>query len=83
MNSSLANNMTSTPITRTPMGHTSYATSTRKAMRQRVDNDMQKVGMREDKEKKRYELYIALSGVFRCPVRQLPDVTFTKHITIT
>ena len=39
------------------MGHTSYATSTRKAMRETVDNNTQKVGMREDKEKKIYELY--------------------------
>jgi hypothetical protein len=29
----------------------------RKAMREMVDNNMQKVGMREDKEKKTYELY--------------------------
>ena len=39
------------------MGHTSYATSARKVMRESVDNNMQKVGMREDKEKKTYELY--------------------------
>ena len=39
------------------MGHTSYATSTRKAMREIVDNNMQKVGMREDREKKKYESY--------------------------
>ena len=57
MNSRAINNMTSTPITRTPMGHTSYATSTRKAMREMVDNNMQKVGTREDKEKKKYEPY--------------------------
>ena len=57
MNSRAINNMTSTPITRTPMGHTSYATSTRKVMKEMVDNNMQKVGMREDKEKKIYELY--------------------------
>ena len=57
MNSRAINNMTRTPITRTPMGHTSYATSTRKAMRETVDNNMHKIGMREDKEKKRYELY--------------------------
>ena len=58
MNSRAINTMTSTPITRTPMGHTSYATSTRKVMRERVDNNMQKVGMCEDKEKKTYELYM-------------------------
>ena len=56
MNSRAINNMTSNPNTRTPVGHTSYATSPRKAMRERVDNNMQKVGMREDKEKKRNEL---------------------------
>ena len=39
------------------MGHMLYATSPRKAMRERVDNNMQKVGTREDKEKKTYELY--------------------------
>ena len=44
-------NTTSTPITRTPMGQTSYAMSPRKAMREMVDNNMQKVGMREEKEK--------------------------------
>jgi hypothetical protein len=48
---------TSTPITRTPMGHASYAMSPRKAMSEKVDNSMQKVGMREDKEKKTYEPY--------------------------
>jgi hypothetical protein len=57
MNSRAIKDMTTTPITRTPMGHTSYATSTRKAMRETVDNNMQKVGMREDNEKKTYELY--------------------------
>ena len=50
-------NTTTTPITRTPMGHTSYATRHRKAMREMVDNNMQKLGMREDKEKKIYESY--------------------------
>jgi hypothetical protein len=59
MNWRAINNMTSTPITRTPMGHTSYATSTRKVMSERVDNNMQKVGMCEDKEKKTYELYMS------------------------
>ena len=57
MNSKAINNKTTTPIVRTPIGHTSYATSPRKAMRERVDNNMQKVGTREDKEKKTYELY--------------------------
>jgi hypothetical protein len=55
MNWRTINNTTSTPITRTPVGHTSYATSPRKAMREMVDNNMQKVGIREDKEKKIYE----------------------------
>jgi hypothetical protein len=48
---------TNTPITRTPNGHASYATSPRKAMREMEDNIMQKVGMREDKEKKANESY--------------------------
>ena len=39
------------------MGHTSYATSPRKAIREMADNNMQKLGIREDKEKKTYELY--------------------------
>jgi hypothetical protein len=39
------------------MGHASYATSPRKATREMEDNNMQKVGMREDKEKKTYEPY--------------------------
>jgi len=39
------------------MGHTSYATTTRKTAREMVDNNIQKVGMREDKEKKMYEWY--------------------------
>ena len=57
MNSRAINNMTSTAITRTPIGHTSYAMSTKKVTRESVDNNMQKVGMCEDKEKKKYELY--------------------------
>lgn len=48
---------TNTPITETPMGHTSYATSPRKTTKEMVDNNMQKVGMREDKEKNAYESY--------------------------
>ena len=39
------------------MGHASYATSPKKAIREIVDNDMQKVGMREANEKKTYESY--------------------------
>ena len=57
MNWRAINDTTSTPITRTPMGHTPYATNPRKAMREMVDNNMQKVGIREDKAKKIYESY--------------------------
>ena len=57
MNSRAINNITNTPITTTPMGHTPYATIPRKAMRETVDNNMQQVGTREDKEKKIYESY--------------------------
>jgi len=39
------------------MGQASYATSPKKAMRETVDNNMQKVGTCEDKEKKKYESY--------------------------
>ena len=39
------------------MGHASYATSPRNAMREMEDNNMQNIGMREDKEKKTYEPY--------------------------
>ena len=49
--------ITSTPITRTPTGHASYATSPRKAIMEMEDSNMQKVGMREDNEKKAYESY--------------------------
>ena len=49
--------ITTTPITRTPTGHASYATSPRKAIREMEDNNMQKVGIREDNEKKAYESY--------------------------
>jgi hypothetical protein len=57
MNWRAINKPTSTPITRTPLGHTLYATSPRKTMREMVDNNMQRVGMREDKEKNIYESY--------------------------
>jgi len=50
---------TNTQITETPMGHTSYATSPRKTTRDMVDKNIQRVGMREDKEKKAYESYIS------------------------
>jgi len=39
------------------MGHALYAMSTRKAMNEREDTSMQKVGMREDNEKKTWESY--------------------------
>ena len=51
------NQPTNTPITKMPMGHTPYMTRPRKAMREMVDNNMQKVGMWEDKEKKIYKSY--------------------------
>jgi hypothetical protein len=57
MNWRAINNTTSTPNTRTLMEHTSDAMNPRQAMREMVDNNMQKVGMREDKEKKIYESY--------------------------
>ena len=43
---------TITPITRTPVGPASYATSPMRAVSETEDTNMQKVGMREDKEKK-------------------------------
>ena len=48
---------TKTPITRTPIGDTSNATSPRKAMSDMEDNSMHKVGMRDDKEKETYDPY--------------------------
>ena len=48
---------TSIPITRTPTGDVSYATRPRKVMSEMEDSTMQKVGMRDDKEKKTYEPY--------------------------
>jgi len=49
--------ITNPPITTTPMGHAWYATITKKAIREMVDNNTQKVGKREDKEKKKNESY--------------------------
>ena len=48
---------TSIPITRTPTGDASNATSPRKVMSEMEDTTMQKVGMRDDKEKEMYEPY--------------------------
>ena len=48
---------TNTPIKRTPTGHASNAMSPRKDMSEREEISMQKVGMRDDKEKKVYEPY--------------------------
>ena len=41
------------------MGDTSNATTPRKAMREMEDTSMQKVGMRDDKEKETYEPYMS------------------------
>jgi hypothetical protein len=56
--------ITSTPITRVPTGHASYATSPRQAIREIEDNNMQKVGMRDDNEKKAYESYTSLERYY-------------------
>ena len=48
---------TNPEITRTPTGPASYAMSPREAMSEMEDTTRQKVGMREDKEKKTYEPY--------------------------
>ena len=48
---------TNTAITRTPAGDASNAVSPRKDMSEMEDSSMQKVGMRDDKEKERYEPY--------------------------
>jgi hypothetical protein len=48
---------TNIPITRTPTGDASNATSPRKDMSEMEDTTMQKVGMRDDKEKEAYEPY--------------------------
>jgi len=46
---------TNAVITRTPMGPASYAMSQRAVTSEPEDTSMQKVGVREDKEKKTYE----------------------------
>ena len=48
---------TSIPITRTPTGDASNATTPRKVMSEIEDTSMQKVGVRDDKEKETYEPY--------------------------
>lgn len=47
--------ITNTPITRTATGLASYAISPKKNMSEMEEISMQKVGMREDSEKKTYE----------------------------
>jgi len=53
----LITSTTNTPITRTPMGHASNAMSPMKDMSENEERSMQKVGMRDDREKKTYEPY--------------------------
>jgi len=48
---------TNNPTTRKATEHPSYATSPRKTISEMEDTSMQKVGMREDNEKKPYESY--------------------------
>ena len=50
---------TSIPITRAPTGDASNATSPRKAMSEMEDTSMQKVGIRDDKEKETCESYMS------------------------
>jgi len=50
---------TNVPITKTPTGHASYAMNPREAVSDTEDRSIQKVGMREDKEKKTYEPYMS------------------------
>jgi hypothetical protein len=59
MNWRIMTRKTNTPITRKPMGHASYAMEPRKPMRETDDTSMQRVGIREDKEKKTYERYMS------------------------
>jgi hypothetical protein len=59
MNWRIITRTTNTPITRTPTGHASNAMSPRKDMSEREEISMQKVGMRDDKEKKVYEPYMS------------------------
>ena len=57
MNCMAMTRITKIPITRTATGDTSNAMSKRKAMREIDDTSVQKVGMRDDKEKETYESY--------------------------
>jgi len=50
---------TSIPIKKTPTGDASNATSPRKVMSDMEDTNMQKVGMRDDKEKEMYDPYMS------------------------
>jgi hypothetical protein len=50
---------TSIPITSAPTGDASNATSPRKIMSEMEDTSMQKVGMRDDREKETYDPYIS------------------------
>ena len=50
---------TKTTITRTPAGDASNAMSPRKDISEVEDTSVQKVGMRDDKEKETYEPYMS------------------------
>ena len=50
---------TNATITRTPAGDASNAVSPRKDISEMEDTSMQKVGMRDDKEKETYERYMS------------------------
>ena len=56
---------TSIPITRTPTGDASNATTPRKVMSEVEDTSMQKVGMRDDKEKETYESYTSQERYYK------------------
>jgi len=57
MNWSIITRITKVPITTTPKGLASYATSPRNDMSEMEEISVQKVGTREDSEKKVYEPY--------------------------
>ena len=57
MNWMVITKTTSIPITRTPTGDASNATTPRKVMSEVEDTSIQKVGMRDDKEKETWEPY--------------------------
>jgi hypothetical protein len=57
VNWSVITTATTTPTTRTPMGHVSYAMSPMEVMNKMEDTIAQKVGIREDREKKKCEPY--------------------------